>query len=124
MSWTLNDVIIQAREIIQDTRAESYRHSDAKLLRYLNHAVSEAVRLRPDLFITDNEGSSLSEPRDFASVDDLDDPFPIEEQYFSPFVFYVAGMVGLGDDEYANDGRAAGLMNMFRVQLTGRNATS
>ena len=54
MALGVGDLITQAREIIQDTGmefdGEGDRHSDAKLIRYLNTALADAYRLRPDLF--------------------------------------------------------------------------
>ena len=132
MTWLIDDVIIQARQIVQDEQRRdvngaklgSPRHSDEKLIGYFNNAMSEVRRLRPDAFIGDDEAGSLTIARDFAETSSIDDPFPLEEQFFSAFVLYVAGMVGIGDDEYAQDGRAVGLMNNFKMQLVGRNATS
>ncbi len=119
--WTVGDVITQAREVIQDKRAP-YRNSDTELLGYFNHALSETRRLRPDLFLGNEEEARLLLWT--TQVTDLDEPFPLEEQYFSPFVFFVSAMVGVGDDEFANNGRAAGLMTMFKTQLVGTGATS
>lgn len=132
MAWTVGDVLIQAREIIQDegrydtlgNLAAPQRHSDAKLLRYVNSALSEVRRLRPDAYIGDDTAGTIVNLD--ATIENIstDDPFPIEEQFFLSFVEFVAGMVGLGDDEYAQDGRAVNLINAFKINLVGTGATS
>jgi len=45
------DVIAQVRVLVQDER-EPYRYSDTVLLRFLNQTVKRMAMLRPDLFLT------------------------------------------------------------------------
>ncbi len=49
MSFTVADVIADARDSVQDT-STPYRYSEADLVRKLNHVVRRAVVMRPDLF--------------------------------------------------------------------------
>ena len=44
------DIIQQARYILNDTDSTSYRQSDAELLAYVNDGISEAAMLAPQLF--------------------------------------------------------------------------
>ena len=118
MQYLVRDAIWQAREIIQDTHDDPYRHSDEKLIGYFNNAVADAWRLRPDLFVAPSE-ASLGLAHQQYSVVDLDIPFPLEDQYFTSVVMFIAGWVGMGDDEFANDNRAITLIKQFEFQLTG-----
>lgn len=119
--WTISDVITQAREILQDVipvgASNEPRHSDEKLIGYLNNALADARRLRPDLFLPD-----LSLPTPFFTTAELGDPFPIQDIYFTAVVEYIAGFTGMGDDEFAQDGRAATLLNRFTQKLTMKGA--
>ena len=122
--YQIADAMEQARYIIQDTRTGSYRHSDDKMLDYFNAAISTAWYLRPDVFLEENVTGSLwgSPPRYLRS--DLGDDFPLEDQFFQAVVTYMAGMVGLGDDEYAVDGRAVTLVGHLERVLVGRRSVA
>lgn len=113
MAHTLRDILTLARDQLQDTRAPQ-RHSDAKLLRYLNLALSDGLRLRPDLFFP------LAHDKDFAYVEaDLDEVFPVDFAYRTPFVYYIVGTTSLEDDEFVASGRGAALLAQFKQKLTG-----
>lgn len=116
--WTISDVITQAREIVQDV--DSDRHTDEKLVGYLNNAIADARRLRPDLFLPDTSVAIITQytAADLASPPD----FPIEMTYFTAVVEYIAGFVGLGDDEFAQDNRAVALLNRFAQKLSMKGA--
>jgi hypothetical protein len=124
MALGIQDLINQARDIVQDTGMESDysedRHTNAKLIRYLNSALSDAFRMRPDLFFPNVYDRNIPE----MVVDDITNntPFPVDQTYFTAFAEYVAGYVGLSDDEFAQDGRAATLLNRFSQKLMGKGA--
>ena len=125
MPLGVGDLILQAREVIQDTGmefdGEGDRHTDAKLIRYLNTALTDAYRFRPDLFFPGVfDRSTLVE----FTVADIaaNTAWPLDRTYWSPFVDYVAGYVGLGDDEFAQDGRATALLNRFSQKLMAKGA--
>jgi len=125
MALGVGDLITQAREIIQDTGmefdGEGDRHSDDKLIRYLNTALTDAYRLRPDLFFPGVfDRASLVQ----YVVQDITDntPWGVDITYFTAFAEYVAGYVGLGDDEFAVDGRAVSLLNRFSQKLLAKGA--
>lgn len=109
---TVGDVLSDARAILQDTSSEVYRYSTTDLVSYLNSALLEAKRLRPDLFTSYIGADAPS----FTESDTAED-FPIDEMYFSPVVFYVVGFAELRDDEFTVDARAATLMNQFTAKL-------
>ena len=126
MAFTVEDLINQARDIVQDTGMEfDYedpdRHTDAKMVRFLNTALADAYRIRPDLFfpgVFDRSTLPVYTVTDIVNQT----PFPIDVTYFSTFVDYVAGYIGLADDEFAQDGRAVALLNRFIQKLTAKGA--
>lgn len=124
MAFGVADLILQAREIIQDTGMDfdgrGDRHSDAKLIRILNTALADAYRLRADLFFP-NAGDRVVP---FYTTTDITNNtlFAVEDPFFSPFVDYVAGYVALGDDEFAENSRAVSLLNRFSQKLLAKGA--
>lgn len=117
---TILDAVTDARRIVQDVDTDFQRHSDDKVVAYLNHALSDARRLRPDLFLP----NYLSNPPTLYTAADLVSPpnFPIDENYYTAIVEYMAGFIGLGDDEFAQDNRAAALLNRFAQKLVAKGA--
>lgn len=119
MPRTILDAVTQARQIVQDELGD--RHPDAKVVSYLNNAISDARRLRPDLFLPDY----LTSPQVLYTESDLTGTppdFPIDEGYFTAVVEYIAGFIGLGDDEFAQSDRAAALLNRFTQKLVAKGA--
>ena len=119
MPRTILDAVTQTRQIVQDVDGD--RHSDDKVVAYLNNAMSDARRLRPDLFLPDYLNNT---PVLYTAGDLVGTPpdFPIDEGFFTATVEYMAGFVGLGDDEFAQEGRAVALLNRFTQKLTARGA--
>lgn len=118
MPRTVGEVLTSVRDVLQDSRDPTvapYRHSTAKLLRYLNSGLASARRLRPDLFFP-----SAAETDYAFGEADVSTPFPVEFSYVPVFVDYIAGMVSLEEDEYVAEGRAAGLLSRFVGQLVGK----
>lgn len=124
MPFGIGDLINQAREIIQDTGMEGDydgdRHTDTKLIRYLNTAVADSYRLRPDIFFPGVINRNI--PSFVVADIAANTEFPIDQTFFSAYVDYVAGYVALGDDEFAQDGRAVSLLNRFSQKLVARGA--
>ncbi len=112
MSLTIADSITRSRQIIQDLQPP-FRHDDAKLVGYLNDAIIEVRRLRPDFFLGGLDSYT------FYDIADLPDEFPLDPIAFPAVVDYIAGAVGLEDDEFAQDGRAIALNARFEQRLTG-----
>jgi len=113
MAKTVADLISEARSLLQDTDTP-YRYSDSDLIAYLNTAMPEARRKRPDLFVTYWGGDSPSfTVADITAATD----FPLDEMYYMPFVYFVVGMAELRDDEFAVDNRAVSLLNAFTGKL-------
>jgi hypothetical protein len=110
--WTLSDLVTEAREFLQD-EVTPYRFSDARIYRIVNNAFGEAYRLRPDLFV----GVSYTIPHYTAA--DSAELFPLDTQYFPAFVDFVVGTIELADDEFAVDGRATAMLNIFQSRMGG-----
>jgi len=116
---TIGELVTTARDLLQDNRDPAkapYRHIDEKLCRYLNMALMDAKRLRPDLFLPDISTKEFA----FAKTD-FAVPFPLEYMYQSPFIEYMVGMVSVEEDEYVEEGRAAALLMRFGAKLMTRN---
>jgi len=112
MPRTIGDVVTEARSFIQDT-IEPFRYTDADLVMYLNDALVEIRRLRPDFFI-----GSLATPVVIYTTAQLATNFPIDEQAIPACTYYVAGSASLRDDEHEIDNRTAQLLQGFAAKLT------
>jgi hypothetical protein len=117
MAKTYQNIIDEAREILQDTDSEGYRWTTNTLRNKLNRGLQELARLRPDAFYdsfaTDDIVVPELEDGDLAS--DLDTPM----QFYAPLVYWVTGSAELVEDEFTNDGRAAILLGQFKTMLIG-----
>lgn len=126
LTKTLDDCVAEIREIINDSNATFGRFTNAQVVQKINTALRETYRYRPDAFIGNfTQGVFTNQtPIPTYSITDLGlapaTPFPIDDRlFFSPIVFYVAGMLDVTDDEFSDDGRAMTLLTAFRNQLIG-----
>lgn len=118
MPRTIADVITQARQVVQDVGAD--RHTDEKLIGYLNNAMADAFRIRRSLFLPT---ATFPTPPEYTASDITGaTDFPIDDEFYTPFVDYVAGYVGIEDDEFAQDNRAVTLLNRFSQKLLAKGA--
>lgn len=119
---TLDDIVTEARATINDSTTP-FRFPNVLVLSFINTAIRELYRYRPDAFIgnfTSGIVSSVAIPTydltdlglDPATVLPFDD-----RMFFGPVVFYVAGRLELSDDEFTDNGRAMTLMTAFRNML-------
>jgi hypothetical protein len=109
---TIQNILDEARDHIQDTEATTQRYSDDELLSYLNNGITEIRRLRPDLFVGTFDAAL---PR-FTSAD-LASNWPLEDITDTAISYFVAGNAALRDDENVLEGRASGLMTLFAQKL-------
>lgn len=116
MARTVENVILAARAIIQDERAP-YRVSNDNLAGYVSEALSEARRLRPDLFLT-----TLRDPVPLYTAENLATVIPLPDMIYPQVVNYVAGRTDLREDTFAQDGRAITLLQAFGLALAGGKA--
>lgn len=120
---SLDEVIGRVRAYIQDNVAP-YRYSDTEVMYQLNSGIINIVELRPDLFISppyyrDTVLSTAKfSPPDVGLTPPAEVPIPLF--VIEPLCMYVAAHLEIRDDEFAQDGRVASLMQQFRYRLTGR----
>ena len=124
MAKTYQNLLTEARELLQDTKSSTQRYTDATLLNVLNRGLQDLGRLRPDAFYALFAANSLNVPEIVESAPSggqvvWTDPFGIEMQFFSPLVTYVTAVAEIVDDEYTTDGRAGLLLNQFRLSTIG-----
>jgi hypothetical protein len=108
---TVGDYVAEARALLQDTYTPP-RYTDADLISNLNIALSEAYRVRADLFMI---GVAFTLPSFTAA--DLTKPVPMEPGYRPAFTSYMVGRAQLRDQEDTTDPRAGALMQGFKAQL-------
>ena len=113
MARTVGSVISETRGHLNDTVAP-FRYLDTDLYQYFGDAILLARLKRSDLFITFGLRASIPQ---YSPTTDLATPYPIDETYAPATALYVAGRAELRDDEFATDGRAAGLMNALVTAL-------
>ena len=104
---TLQEVINSARVDLQD--ADKVRYLDPELLEYANDGIREAFRYRPD-FRLGNYTIAIGSYG-------VNDQVPFPKQYQMLLKHYVVARAELRDDEYAQTGRAAGLLTRFEKEL-------
>jgi hypothetical protein len=121
---TYQDVVTEARVLLQDTDSASYRYENSTLLAIYNRALQVLCRTRPDAAYDLFSGNALNVPELVesgagAGQTDWTDTFGLEMQFFTPLVHYVVGLAELTDDEYTEDGRAVALLTIFKQSLLG-----
>ena len=104
----VQDFIDAARFQLQDNTDIAQRYTDAQFIMGLNMAFDEAYRLRPDIFIRQEEVFYNS------PTEDVEYP----RGYKMAFVYYMCGFVQMSDEEDTTDGRAGAMLNKFAAQLT------
>lgn len=118
-----SEVIRLARDILQDTRVNEYRYTEASLRDIYNLGIREVRRVRPDFFMLASDGPLPV----LTDVSDLDTTLVnIPDWSINSLVMFIAGYAELRDDQFTVDARAATLLSQFTVQLVGdkRNASS
>jgi hypothetical protein len=104
---TLQNVIDSARVDLQD--ADKIRYLDTELLEYANDGIQEGFRYRPD-FLLGMFGAA-------ATIYVAGSTVPFPTQYQMLLKHYVIARAELRDDEYSQNGRAAGLLARFEKEL-------
>ena len=116
MARTVGSLVTEARQLLNDEVPISGapRFPDADLVSALNEGMLQVRAKRPDAFL--RFGLRLPLPV-YAMPKDKDTAFPIEDQFYSPLLFYVVGRSELTEDTFSDDGRAVTLMSKFTAQL-------
>lgn len=111
MAKTIQDILNEARVFIQDSDTP-YRYSDDDLVDYLNNGLYEIRRIRPDYFINSYD----TDVPQFTTAQ-LGSDYPLDGQTHTAIAYFIAGNAAIRDDEHVNEGRAAGLLNLFQAKL-------
>ncbi len=124
MAKTYQNLVSEARVLLQDTDTTVRRYSDTKLIDILNRGLQDLARIRPDSFYDLYSSNSLNvvelvESSPGAGQTIWTDNFSIEMQFYPPLVSYLVGVAEIVDDEYTEDGRAAFLLSQFRSSVIG-----
>lgn len=113
MARTVKDAVDQARALLQDT-VSPYRYSDDDLLAYLNNALAEAKRLRPDLFAPNISTTTFTyDATDLSAATAL----TLDDMFFPAVVDYMAAYAEFRNDQAVESGRAAIFTQMFAAKL-------
>lgn len=115
---------MEARVLLQDTDSSAYRYSDVDLLAIYNRALHALARVRPDACYDLYSANSLNVPElversPGSGQTAWTDNFGLEMQFFNPIISYLVGVAELVDDEYAEDGRAAMMLQSFKMEVIG-----
>jgi hypothetical protein len=111
---TFQQIINDARVLLNDQvlfEDVTPRYTETQLLGYAQQAITEARRIRPDLFLANLTGAFPTYTAQQAA--------PISDDYIVPLVDYVVARAEMRDDEFAVDGRAAGMFQKFKAGLLG-----
>lgn len=124
MAKTYQDVVTEARVLLQDTDATSYRNSDATLLAIYNRGLQSLARVRPDACYDLYSANSLNVPELVesgagAGQTNWTATFGLDMMFFAPLVSYIVGVAEIIDDEYSEDGRAALMLQSFKTEVMG-----
>lgn len=110
---TVQDYVTDARNLMLD-KVRPYRYDDDAMVRGLNLALLEGFRLRPDLYLC----RYATQVPKYGEVSGAE--VPIEAQFQLAFVYGIASIVLLRDEEDVQDARATTFREQFEDILVGR----
>lgn len=109
MPYTMQDAVDRGRKPLKDT--DKIRYSDTDLLVFAIDFVLACRKRRPDLFV--GQYAALPAPATLGAT------FPVPDEYLPVAADYITARAEMVDDEFANDGRAAGFLQLFERGLIG-----
>jgi hypothetical protein len=109
---TVGDYLKESRRLLQD-EYEPYRYPTVDIVDALNIGLTEARRLRADLFLPNFELPYV----DTSGTINTSTKVPMDPMYRSSLVYYAVGRMQLRDDEPTTDQRAGGLLQKFVQQM-------
>jgi hypothetical protein len=121
---TYANLILESREMLQDTDIDDPRYTDSTMLNILNRGLQDLSRIRPDITYTLFVNNSLEVPEIVETAPGAGqviwtDPFGLEMQFYPTMLSYIVGVAEITDDEYTEDGRAALFMQAFHNNAIG-----
>ena|ERR1700687_1074833 len=119
MARTYQNLLAEAREIIQDTSTDPalQRYSDQTLLDILNRGLTVLYSIRPDAFydVWDNALEDFVVPN--LTLSTWTGAFGLPQMFYPPLVNYVIGLTESIDDEFTVDARSTQFMNAFKAAV-------
>jgi hypothetical protein len=125
---SLDDLVAEVRLLVNDAGVggTNFRYTNDQIVANYNTALRELYRYRPDAYIGNFTQGILSNnaiPTYNAEVDLGLNPatvLPVDDRlFFNALVFFVVGMLELGDDEFTDQGRSSQLLSSFRQMVAG-----
>lgn len=107
----VSDYVTAARRLLQDTAPAAPRYPTPDMVDALNYAFLETRRLRPDFYVDKNFSIPSYSPDALSAAVNLD------AQFRMAFVYYIAGMMQLRDQEDTSDQRSTVFLNKYVAQL-------
>jgi hypothetical protein len=113
---TVGGLLHEARGLLNDLVPISGapRFTDSDLVEILNEALLEVRAKRPDAWLTYGLRKSIPSYTMPAAASTV---LPIEDQFYSPLIYYVVGRAELVEDTFADNGRAITLVGKFNSLL-------
>lgn len=106
----VEDIVRRVRALAQDADGPGYRYSDRDVLDAIADGVERVREQRPEVL----HGTPAR--RLESTAEHLEIPL----SYAHPVALYATGALMLREDEYAQDGRSAALLDRARAMLRGR----
>lgn len=110
---TIGEVVIEIRNMLQDTDAANYRWDDNRVYGALNMAFQEMWRVRRDLFLAVDFVLPTYSAADTAEV------IPVDDSYMMSIVTQTVSIIQMESDALAPDGKAVALSSLAKGSLTG-----
>lgn len=107
---TVGDYIAEARVLLQDTVATSYRNPDTEIKSAIGLGILEMRRLRPDLFVFGTTPNIKSDTPNATAIG-------VEEPHRLSLLYFTVGQVGLKDEEEGAEARSGSFMRSFVAKL-------
>jgi hypothetical protein len=121
---TVADYIADARVQLQDV-IPPYRYDDDSLLTAFNVILTEARRLRADLFIHANRRTSRWRSGETPAYFQVtDERVPLEVPFRLPMVYGMIGHAMIRDQDDVQDARAMNFLRLFHVGLQSLSAAA
>lgn len=113
---TFGGLLAEARGLLNDTVPISGapRFTDVELIGIVNEALLQIRSKRPDAWLTFGLRKSIptyTMPGSTGTV------LPVEDQFYSPLLYFLVGRAELVEDTFADNGRAITLMGKFNTLL-------
>lgn len=123
---TIDDLFAEVRLLINDVgvNGTNFRYTNDQIMLKYNTALRELYRYRPDAYIgnftqgvlVSNQIPTYTSAADLAQVPAT--VLPVDDRlFYNALVFFMVGILELGDDEFVDQGRASQLLASFRQML-------